>query len=123
MTSTCVNAFLLYADASLTADNVGKVMELVTTDNRTKIWRLTIEPLVEMIGGQLSTTKEKTEACVDLYLNCSPSPSWRDITSVLYNYGEMDAARKAKSFYQHGKLQCDRFNKLAYFYITSPCNA
>ena len=95
----------MYADTSLTADNVGKVMELVAADNMTKIWGK-VEPLVEMIGGQLLTTKEKTEVCVDLYVNCSVSPSWRYITDALYYCGEMAAARKAKSFYhQYGKLQ------------------
>ena len=55
-----------------------------------------------MISGKLSTAKDKTRACVDLYL-CNPDhePSWRDITSALYKYGKMAAARKAKSFLDH----------------------
>ena len=81
-------------------------MEMVPADRMTKVWgRLGVpKSLVEMISGNLSTTKEKTRACVDFYLNCSPEPSWRRITSVLYHFEEMAAAREAKPFYhQNGK--------------------
>ena len=97
----------MFADDSLTVDNVTKVMEMVTTDRIMKVWeRLDVpESLVKMITRNLSTTKEKTRACVDLYLNCSPyKPSWIKITSALYGCDEMAAAREAKTFYhQNGK--------------------
>ena len=94
----------MYSDASLTAANIAEVMELVAADDMTKVWW-------QMMGGKLSlssVTKEKEQTLVDPYLNCnfSASPSWRHITDVLYGCGQMDAARKAKSFsYQYGKLQ------------------
>ena len=76
----------MYSDASLTATNVTEVMELVTADDTTKIWW-------QMMRGKLSlssATNEKTQTLVD----------------VLYGCKQMDAARKAKSFYrQYGKLQ------------------
>ena len=82
-------------------------MEMVPADRVTEVWReLGVpESLVEMISGNLSTTKEKTRACVDLYLNCSPHGRlWSRITSALYYGGEMAAAREAKPFYhQTGK--------------------
>ena len=97
----------LFTDGSLTVDNVTKVMEMVPADRMTEVWELlgVPESLVEMISGNLSTTKEKTRACVDFFLNCYPyDPSWRDITSALYLYEEMAAARETKPFHhQNGK--------------------
>ena len=97
----------MFADDSLTVDNVTKVMEMVTADRIMEVWGelVVTESLVKIITGNLSTTKEKTQACVDLYLNCSPyEPSWESIVSVLYKCGEMAAAREAKTFYhQNGK--------------------
>ena len=92
----------MFADVSLTVDNVTKVMEMVTADRIMKVWgRLGVpESLVKMISGNLSTTKEKTRACVDLYLNYHSHPSWDVIISVLYICEEMAAAREAKSFYR-----------------------
>ena len=93
----------MFADDSLTVDNVTKVMEMVTADKIMEVWGWLYVPesLVKMITGNLSTTKEKTRACVDLYLNCSPDgPSWNAITSRLYKCGELAAAREAKSFLQ-----------------------
>ena len=97
----------MFADDSLTVDNVTKVMEMVTADRIMKVWGWLDVPesLVKMITGNLSTTKEKTRACVDLYLNCSPyKPSWRHIVTALYKCNEMAAAREAKPFnHQNGK--------------------
>ena len=76
-------------------------METVPADRVVQVWTdLGVpESLVEKKCGKFSTAKDKTRACVDLYL-CNPDhdPSWRDITSTLYKHGEMAAARKAKSF-------------------------
>ena len=96
----------MFADDSLTVDNVTKVMEMVTADKIMEVWGWlgVPESLVKMITGNLSTTKEKTRTCVDLYLNCYPKPSWKDIASDLYECGEMAAAREAKPFHhQNGK--------------------
>ena len=96
----------MFADVSLTVDNVTKVMEMVTADMIMEVWGWlgVPESLVKMITGNLSTTKEKTQACVDLYLNCYPESSWKAIASALYLHGEMAAAREAKSFHhQNGK--------------------
>ena len=97
----------MFADDSLTVDNVTKLMEMVTADRIVKVWRRLRVPksLVKMITGNLSTTKEKTRACVDLYLNCSPyEPSWKGIALALYMCDEVAAAREAKMFHhQNGK--------------------
>ena len=97
----------MFADDSLTVDNVTKVMEMVTADRIMEVWGWLDVPesLVKMITRNLSTTKEKIRACVDLYLNCSPNePSWRDIVITLYECDEVAAAREAKTFHhQNGK--------------------
>ena len=93
---TIVNV-ILFTDASLTVDNVSKVMELVSSaDKIMEVWEELDIPET-MISG---TTKEETRACVDLYLNCRPYvASWMGITKVLYDRHEMTAARVAKLFY------------------------
>ena len=86
------------------------MMEMVTADKIMKVWDWlgVPESLVKMITGNLSTTKEKIRACVDLYLNCCPfEPSWEDIAGALYRCDEMSAAREAKTFHhQNGKCHC-----------------
>ena len=94
---------VLFADMNLTAlaDIITEVMETVPADRAVKVWESwgVTESLVKKISGKLSTAKDKTRACVYLYL-CNPDHdhSWRDITSTLYKYGEMAAVRKVKSF-------------------------
>ena len=105
---------VLFVDVNLTADIITEVMETVPADRAVKVWDgLGVpESLVKQISRKLSTAKDKTRACVDLYL-CNPdhestgidftttvydAPSWGHITSTLYKYGEMAAVRKAKSF-------------------------
>ena len=98
--------FILFTDASLTVDNVTKVMEMVPADRIMEVWKKlgVPESLVKMKTENLSTTKEKTRACVDLYLNCYYEPSWKHITEALYWCEEVAAAREAKPFYdQNGE--------------------
>ena len=87
----------MFTDASLTIDNLIKVMELVSADRFMEVLGVP-ESMVTMISGHLSTTKEKTRACVDLYLNCHPDASWERITGALFNCRELTAAREAKRF-------------------------
>ena len=93
--------FILFTDASLTVDNVTKVMEMVPADRIMEVWERLGVPgsLMKLKTENLSTTKEKTRACVDLYLNSYDEPSWELITEALYCCEEMAAAREAKSFY------------------------
>ena len=76
-------------------------MELVSADRVMEVWgRLDVpELVVTMISGHLSTTKEKTRACVEHYLNYHPDgASWERITRALYDCCQMNAAREAKAF-------------------------
>ena len=100
--------FILFTDVSLTVDNVTKVMEMVPADRIMRVWKILNVPesLLKMKTENLSITKEKTRACVDLYLNCylDKRPSWKHITEALYYFEEMAAAREAKPFYhQNGE--------------------
>ena len=91
----------MFTDASLTVENLIKVMELVSADRFMDVWRRLHVPesVVTMISGHLSTTKEKTPLLVDNYLNCHPDvASWERITRALYDCHEMTAARQAKVF-------------------------
>ena len=94
----------MFADASLTVDNVTKVIEMVTADRIMKVWeRLgVLGSLVKEIENSL--TKEKIRACVELYLNYSHEPSWKAIISVLYILKELAAAREAKSFHHQNGM-------------------
>ena len=87
----------MFTDASLTVDNVSKVMELVSSaDKIMEVWKAGLDVPETMISG----TKEETRARVDLYLNYHPDvASWMEITGALYNCDEMTAARAAKLFY------------------------
>ena len=92
----------MFTDASLTVDNVSKVMELVSSADKIMEVLKELDVPETMISG---TTKEETRACVDLYLNCHPrEASWMEITRILYNFNEMTAARAAKLFYPQNGL-------------------
>ena len=101
----------MFADASLTVDNVTKVMEMVTADRIMKVWETlgVPESLVKMISGNLSRIKAKTRACMNIYLNYHPNASWVDINIGLYHCEETAAAKEAKPFHhQNGKWHCLR---------------
>ena len=76
-------------------------MEMVKADRITIVKELFVpESLVKSITRNLSTTKEKTRACIDIYLSCYPyEPSWKNIAKALFKFKEIDAAREARTFY------------------------
>ena len=97
---------LFFTDDSLTVDNVTKVLEMVTDDMIKNVWDWLGVPdsLVEMITRNLSTKKQKTRACVVLYLNYCPENSWQKMANTLYILGEMAAAGEARTFfYEKGR--------------------
>ena len=88
---------ILFTDASLTVDNVSKVMELVSSADKIMVVWMVLGVPETMISG---ATREETRACVDHYLNCRPDvASWMEITGALYDHNEMTAARAAKLLY------------------------
>ena len=83
----------------MTVDNVTEVMELVSADKILDAWkRLGVqESVVKMKSEYLATAKEKTQACVEHYLNFfhdgyPHEPSWYGIADALYKCREMTAA-------------------------------
>ena len=105
---------MLFADVSLTVNNVAKVMDMVQADRMIDVWRClgVSESLAKMINRNHLTPEEKTRACVDVYLNYYPhdEPSWSGITSALYSCEQMAAAKEAKAFcHENGNsLKCCR---------------
>ena len=106
LSHTVIVDFCFVTDASLTVDNVTKVMEMVPADRIMEVWEELHVPesLLKTNIENFITTKE-TRACVDLFLNCYPHElSWKHITEVLYRCQVMAAAREAKPFYhQNGE--------------------
>ena len=95
--------FILFADDSLTVDYVTKVMEMVTDNKIKEVWDCLGVPdsLLKIITGNLLTEKQKTQACVALYLNYCPDMyriSWKVIAYTLYFFDEMAAAKEARTF-------------------------
>ena len=67
-------------------------MEMVTTERIVEVLERLNVPvsLAKEISGGFSTMKEKTQACVDLYLSYFPDePSWTAIINELYSCEEM----------------------------------
>ena len=56
------------------------------------------------ISKQHSSMSQRKEACWEWYLNNNPSPSWRDIASVLYVAKEHEVLEVLKSQYLKGGL-------------------
>ena len=83
------------------------MMEMVKVDGITMWMELGVpESLVKSITRNLSTIKEKTRGCVDVYLSCYPYKlSWERIAKALFKFKEIDAAREARTFYhKNGKF-------------------
>ena len=56
---------------------------------------------VEMIYTNHSSEEEKLCSCADVYVTCKPDSSWKELVWVLYDFGEIAAAKEAKTFLQH----------------------
>ena len=88
-------------DPTLTTENVARVMENVAVEKRKEVWDVSVivpEPQLEEIYQKYSTEEQRMHACADIYVSCSPQPSWTDLCKGLYGMGEVTAARKAKTF-------------------------
>lgn len=92
----------LSPDPTLNVRNVTKAMQKVIVDKRRQVWKKVLsEGAVEKICSGLSIEKEKLYSCTDTYVNCKPDSSWEQLAWVLYDHGEVAAAREAKAFLQH----------------------
>ena len=95
-----VQCLLLSTDPTLTLENVSGAMEKVSVDKRRRVWEEVLERgAVEEIYNSHSSEEEKLHSCANSYIS-KPDSSWEDLVELLYMYGEMAAAKKAKSFLQ-----------------------
>ena len=99
----------MFAEPTLTVDNLVGVMEKVTSDKerRKEVWRSVLwwkydalDSYVDEVYTKYTTEKEQTNVLADVYINSSPDSSWHDFVKTLYVEGEVAAAKEAKSFLQ-----------------------
>ena len=95
----------MFADPTLTVDNLVRVMEKVTSDKRRKVWEEVLEcntpySYLDEVYTKYTTDKEKTHALADVYINIRPESSWQHLVETLYDESELAAAKEAKSFLQ-----------------------
>ena len=104
----------LSPDPTLTVENVTRVMEKVTVDKRRGVWKWVLgdkergvlgeevltKGAVKEIYSSHSSEQEKLHSCADIYTNCKPDLSWKELVQKLYNWGGMAAAKEAKALLQ-----------------------
>ena len=99
----------MFAEPTLTIDNLVGVMEKVTSDKkrRKEVWwkvlrwgLFTPDSYLDEVYTKYTTEKEQTNVLVDVYINSRPDSSWHSLVLILYYEGEVAAAKEAKSFLQ-----------------------
>ena len=91
----------LSPDPTLNVENMTKAVEKVAVDKRREVWEEVLgDEAVDEIYSSHSSEEEKLRSCIDTYVTCKPDSSWEDLVEVLYDYGEMAAAKEAKAFLQ-----------------------
>ena len=99
----------MFAEPTLTVDNLVGVMEKMTSDKekRKEVWKEVLEweyhaldSYIDEVYTKYTTEKEQTNVLADVYINSRPDSSWGHLVKVLYEDGEMAAAKEAKSFLQ-----------------------
>ena len=88
-------------------------MEKVTSDEerRREVWGRVLRsdyatPSLYLyeVYSKYTTTKEKTHALADVYVNSRPDSSWQHLVQILYGESELAAAEEAKSFLQQNGM-------------------
>ena len=89
----------MFPDPSFTVNNVTKSLEKVKVDKKGRVLEEILnKAVVEEIYGSYSSEKEKLHSCAEIYVTSDPDSSFKDLVDWLYQYGEMAAAKEAKSF-------------------------
>jgi hypothetical protein len=84
-------------------ENVVGVLEKVAVERRKEVWyqlEIVPGPQLEQIYEKYSTEEQRIHAYADIYINCCPDSSWTSLYRELYEWNEMAAVKKAKSFIQ-----------------------
>ena len=99
----------MFAEPTLTVDNLVGVMEKVTSDKerRKEVWRHVLwweynvpDSYIDEVYTKYTTEKEQTNVLADVYINSRPDSSWHHLVKILYYKSEVAAAKEAKSFLQ-----------------------
>ena len=89
----------MFPDPKFTVNHVTKALEKVTVDRRRDVWEGVLgEADVEEIYSSHSSEKGKLHSCAETYVTSKPDSSFEELLPWLYNYGELAAAKMAKSF-------------------------
>ena len=56
------------------------------------------ESIVDDVHMKYATNRERADVLADIYINIKPGSSWQEVVRVLYDKGELAAAKEAKSF-------------------------
>ena len=100
-----------FAEPSLTVNNLARVIGKVTSDKR-KVWEKVLsyrvypwrkynpESYLDAVNTKYKTEEAKVSVLADVYVNSRPESSWEHLVRDLYESGEMEAAKEAKSFLQ-----------------------
>ena len=91
-------------DPSLNLTNLTKLLEDVEDWYNMGLYLDIPDSVRESIIKQHSSMSQHKEACWEWYLNNHPSPSWRYIASILYNFNEHEVLEVLKSQYLKGGL-------------------
>ena len=97
----------MFAEPTLTVDNLVGVMEKVTSDKekRKKVWREVLrweddapDSYLDEVYTKYTTEKEQINVLADVYINSRPDSSWHHLVKTLYKEGELAAVKEAKPF-------------------------
>ena len=100
----------MFAEPTLTVDNLVGIMEKITSDKerRKEVWRKVLKwkfhapdsSYLDEVYTKYTTEKEQTNVLADVYINSTPVSSWGHLIETLYEEDELAAAKEAKSFLQ-----------------------
>ena len=101
---------LFISDPTLTTDNVAQVIELLNDFNSLSSWTSWMVRIpryrFDAIQIKYSTKRELSTECASYYVHCSVHPSWTELASHLYTFGEFPAVKQLKPFLPvRGKYQ------------------
>ena len=86
-------------DSTLTVENLFRVMEKMSDGGAVEVWSgLISSTMLKDISSKYSTKRELVNACVDIYVNCNPNPSWEEVALGLYYEGQTAAVEEVRSY-------------------------
>ena len=91
-------------DPSLNLTNLTKLLEDVEDLNYVSSGLDIPTSVYDSVSERHSSMSQRKEACWEWYLNNHPSPSWRYIAFVLYDFKEHEVLEVLKSQYLKGGL-------------------